>query len=295
MVDRGSTAWQLIPTWSKDSRDSNAMRFLTASFVPGKWDVICHSGKESQQHIGNRRFSLCIQNHLKSYAGSNSRPARSAIITNVVASIRDVSEGGFVRLDLASGRWYEVGDKMARDKVGQALRDAMNSDTQERSMSPPQEQRKRKRPSCGGSNSPNTKQNSTPDTPKQMEKTHIALDINPRHNAWPNSNEMPMRLNPPFTTGESRVQTDSLRIVREPTDSGFRDGKVNDANNKCFVSVIGKSTEATATATVKAKGQAKADQSPGDASGNSGRSSTSDSHQLSLIEWFEKDVQNAPL
>ena len=42
---------------------------------------------------------------------------RSAIITNIVASIRDASEAGFVRLDLASGHWYEVGDKMARDKV----------------------------------------------------------------------------------------------------------------------------------------------------------------------------------
>mmetsp|Transcript_38299 Transcript_38299/g.92653 ORF Transcript_38299/g.92653 Transcript_38299/m.92653 type:complete len:212 (-) Transcript_38299:547-1182(-) len=58
---------------------------------------------------------------------ASSRIAKSAIITNLVNSIRDSSTqpgGGFVRFDNASGMWYEVGEKVARDKVGQALRDA---------------------------------------------------------------------------------------------------------------------------------------------------------------------------
>jgi hypothetical protein len=42
-----------------------------------------------------------------------------------VTSIRESSTqgGGFVRLDGLFRRWYEVGDKVARDKVGQSLRD----------------------------------------------------------------------------------------------------------------------------------------------------------------------------
>ncbi|CAJ1926492.1 unnamed protein product [Cylindrotheca closterium] len=56
-----------------------------------------------------------------------SRIAKSVVITNLVNSIRDSStqpHGGFVRFDTSCGLWYEVGEKVARDKVGQALRDA---------------------------------------------------------------------------------------------------------------------------------------------------------------------------
>jgi hypothetical protein len=57
------------------------------------------------------------------------RSERSAVISGIVTSIRDSSTGGggFVRLDAASKRWYEVGDKVARDKVGHFLRDSMRA------------------------------------------------------------------------------------------------------------------------------------------------------------------------
>lgn len=46
------------------------------------------------------------------------------MISDIVASIRasSTSGGGFVRFDMETRRWYEVGDKIARDKVGQSLR-----------------------------------------------------------------------------------------------------------------------------------------------------------------------------
>ena len=50
------------------------------------------------------------------------------MVTTIVDAIRDSrtsEQGGFVRKDVASGRWYEVGDKTAREKVGHALRDAI--------------------------------------------------------------------------------------------------------------------------------------------------------------------------
>ena len=64
---------------------------------------------------------MCIKNHLKSYSEATSRPERSAIITNIVSSIREAAEAGFVRMDATTGHWYEVGDKMARDKVRDAI------------------------------------------------------------------------------------------------------------------------------------------------------------------------------
>lgn len=47
---------------------------------------------------------------------ANSRIARSSIITDIVNGIR-VGGGGFVRYDQQEMRWYDVGDKIARDKV----------------------------------------------------------------------------------------------------------------------------------------------------------------------------------
>ncbi|CAJ1926452.1 unnamed protein product [Cylindrotheca closterium] len=65
-----------------------------------------------------------------------SRIAKSVVITNLVNSIRDSATeqggGGFVRFDSSSGLWYEVGEKIARDKVGQALRDAARLQSEKR-------------------------------------------------------------------------------------------------------------------------------------------------------------------
>jgi hypothetical protein len=47
---------------------------------------------------------------------ASSRVERSSIITDIVIGIR-TGGGGFVRYDQAPMRWYDVGDKIARDKV----------------------------------------------------------------------------------------------------------------------------------------------------------------------------------
>ena len=148
----------LVPIQSPSSYSHR--QILGPSFQPSNWDVICHNAKEYQDHseycarptaasfsllfimlirsvvstgippspfatVGNKRFKICIENHLGGYTKAPSRIAKSVIITNIVNSIRDSSTqpcGGFVRFDTSCGLWYEVGDKIARDKVGQALR-----------------------------------------------------------------------------------------------------------------------------------------------------------------------------
>jgi len=100
--------------------------FLHYGFQPGKWDVICHNGKDPKSHVGNQRFKVLVQNYLSSYTKANSRCLKSGVITDIIATIRSKStqNGGFVRYDDAQKRWYEVGDKVARDKVGHSLREA---------------------------------------------------------------------------------------------------------------------------------------------------------------------------
>eukprot|EP00980_Cylindrotheca_fusiformis_P017273 scaffold5345_cov86-Cylindrotheca_fusiformis.AAC.3 len=125
-------------------------RLLPPHFKPGNWDVICHNAKHNKSHskfierifvqdykfihltpskVGNLRLKVCIDNYLRSYAKASSRSGKSAVITDIVESIRDSSDtgGGFVGFDPSQNQWYEVGDKVARDKVGQALRDRLRN------------------------------------------------------------------------------------------------------------------------------------------------------------------------
>jgi hypothetical protein len=59
---------------------------------------------------------------------ADSRSTKSAVITAIFLAIRASSkiagDVGFVRFDSFLKRWYEVADRVARDKIGHYLRDA---------------------------------------------------------------------------------------------------------------------------------------------------------------------------
>ena len=102
-----------------DHEKSSCMTPLAMDYEPGNFDVICARGKSVQQHRGNERFRRIIQMHLEEYATKLiSNRQKSAIITTIVDTIRQYSpDGGFIRR--IDGRWYEVGDHVAREKIGQ--------------------------------------------------------------------------------------------------------------------------------------------------------------------------------
>ena len=78
--------------------------------------------------VGNRRFRIVIDNNLETYIEARTKHEKSLVVTVIVDSVRDCTTragGGFVRKDLLTRRWYEVGDKIGREKVGHALRDAI--------------------------------------------------------------------------------------------------------------------------------------------------------------------------
>jgi hypothetical protein len=73
---------------------------LPKTFVPGDWDVLCQRGRESYDHIGNRRFRLCINDNLDKYASAKTKPQQSEIVRSIVNCVRDKCKetgSGFVR------------------------------------------------------------------------------------------------------------------------------------------------------------------------------------------------------
>jgi hypothetical protein len=115
-------------------------RLLEPGFQPGPFDVICARGDAVKKHLGNIRFLQIIDQNMQKYSEAASRLEKSIIVSSVIESIRESSPGGgFVGED--AGNWYEVGDQVAREKVGQRFRDGLSS--QYRSSSRTKRRRRR--------------------------------------------------------------------------------------------------------------------------------------------------------
>jgi hypothetical protein len=104
------------------------MKILPEDFVLSDNDVICGRGSRCFNHAGNQRFRKMVDSFLQKYSNPNATKLdKSNTIQEVVSLIRSGSQkGGFVKLDLISGRYFEVSDFLAREKTSQAFRDALH-------------------------------------------------------------------------------------------------------------------------------------------------------------------------
>eukprot|EP00521_Asterionellopsis_glacialis_P010077 CAMPEP_0195292260 /NCGR_PEP_ID=MMETSP0707-20130614/8764_1 /TAXON_ID=33640 /ORGANISM="Asterionellopsis glacialis, Strain CCMP134" /LENGTH=214 /DNA_ID=CAMNT_0040352667 /DNA_START=62 /DNA_END=706 /DNA_ORIENTATION=+ len=104
---------------------------LASNFRPKRLDVLSGRDKEARSHIGTKHFRQVIKNNLKRYVETQHRDEKSTVIQSIVDFIRCeamiLGGAGFVKRDLNSGRWYEIGDIQAREKVGHALRDLLKN------------------------------------------------------------------------------------------------------------------------------------------------------------------------
>lgn len=99
---------------------------LPSSFSPGPGDVICSKGKLAKSHSANLTLRKLIRSSLPEYSECPSKLERSFIVSRIMKTIRDASpDGGFVRN--VDGVWYEVGDRNAREKIGQHFRDLLHT------------------------------------------------------------------------------------------------------------------------------------------------------------------------
>ena len=97
---------------------------LPCDFPPDSWSVICGRGKQAFDHFGNRRLRILCELNLPKYSACGLKIEKSLIVTSIVDVIREGSQdGGFIKKDSTSGTWYKVSDAVAREKVGQQLRE----------------------------------------------------------------------------------------------------------------------------------------------------------------------------
>ena len=99
-------------------------KILDADWTPCSWSVICARTKDARNHMGNKRLRVLVDSHVEKYAKA-SRIEKGIIVSSIIDSVRQASNGGgFVKQDKA-GIWTEVGDAVAREKVGQSIREGL--------------------------------------------------------------------------------------------------------------------------------------------------------------------------
>mmetsp|Transcript_14076 Transcript_14076/g.20611 ORF Transcript_14076/g.20611 Transcript_14076/m.20611 type:complete len:251 (-) Transcript_14076:48-800(-) len=105
---------------------------LAPDFIPGASSVICGRGRDHYDHVGNKNFRALLAERRGEYLRAANRTTKSMIVVDLVRYFRSEfqqernrlnSLGAFVRKDRKTGRWYDVGDACAREKVGHTLRD----------------------------------------------------------------------------------------------------------------------------------------------------------------------------
>ena len=107
----------------------SAGKFLPPDFQPSNYDVICGRGKGCSSWIGNRRFRVTIAMNKERYIQAPTKVDKSLVVDQIVKTIKAASpDGGFIRKDAETGRWCKISTQQARDKVGHAMRDAVQAD-----------------------------------------------------------------------------------------------------------------------------------------------------------------------
>lgn len=103
------------------------IKLLPEHFQPSDKDVLCGRGRACKMWKGNQDYRELVVSNLEAYASSTSKLHKGMILSNIVQRVRINSpEGGFVKKDSETGRWYEVGDFLAREKTSQYFRDALH-------------------------------------------------------------------------------------------------------------------------------------------------------------------------
>lgn len=106
-------------------KQSPAIRYLPEDYEPSPHDVLCGRGRRCYCHSGNVTFRDIVQSKLAKYSAASTKMEKGAIISEVYDEIcEQAGIGGFIKKD-EQNRWYDVGEFLAREKVSQAFRDAL--------------------------------------------------------------------------------------------------------------------------------------------------------------------------
>ncbi|CAB9513267.1 expressed unknown protein [Seminavis robusta] len=86
-------------------------------------DVLCGRGKNSFNHVGNRKFRDIVAEAIPGYVTATSRATKSEIVTSIVRLVQE-NGGRFLKQDTKRKVWYVLNYTQSKEKAGHAIRDA---------------------------------------------------------------------------------------------------------------------------------------------------------------------------
>ena len=103
-----------------------AKKLLPADYEPNCHTVLVGRSRDCQDHPGNQRLRVIVRAHLKEYNQATDKIGKTAIVSKVIDAIRAGNPmGHFVKKE--QGRYYEVGERTARERIGAMFRDNLHS------------------------------------------------------------------------------------------------------------------------------------------------------------------------
>ena len=97
---------------------------LPDNYIPTERDILTGRGKRNWNHAGNVAFRNLIQANVDRYMQASSKSAKTAIVLSIVDQVR-AWPAHFLKQQ--NGRWMDIGDAQAREKVGHSLRDQVTA------------------------------------------------------------------------------------------------------------------------------------------------------------------------
>ena len=97
---------------------------VKVDFQLSDFSVVCGRGRDSFNHIGNRRFRILASMFIERYSRANSKAAKSVIVSEIIEVIHQ-ADGNFCKF--TKGKWFEVADHHAREKVSSLMRDLLHT------------------------------------------------------------------------------------------------------------------------------------------------------------------------
>jgi hypothetical protein len=90
---------------------------------PHEHDVMYGRGGGTNHHTGNKRYRQLVEDRKLEYVNSK-RLDKPLVALEIIRNWRgQIPPGRFLKMDEKTGTWLDVGDKKAREKTSQALRE----------------------------------------------------------------------------------------------------------------------------------------------------------------------------
>lgn len=96
---------------------------LGVDFQPSNLSVICGRGRQNK-HLGNQRFRMLAGTFVEEYSRAGTKTMKSNLVFSIVTMIRQAG-GTFCKYE--KGVWFEIGDRLAREKVSAFFRDILHT------------------------------------------------------------------------------------------------------------------------------------------------------------------------